>query len=300
MLQGEWVSMGVYAGGNSYGVPEDLMYSFPVMIKVKAQLTLLQFPSLFIRRPWRDISTKRRRFCIDICQVSLKHQKLCPWGALNIKKNISLPGHVGIYLYFVILSVRWTSILFKHLSWFGLGKTCTIVHFKTLERGNLLSATVWLLRAILLIIKGNFTELFVVCPRCPSPEQDLEGGGRSVHQWLLPGQDGCHRCRAGGWARHSRRFPGSVTVSADLGPAATLRHTEASPLTAVNLHVMSLPARVCMCVVYTALYVCCSVCVCVWDLCVCVCVVAEWLSFIPFRVFVFVCISLNRQWTVTF
>lgn len=32
--QGEWVSMGIYSSGNSYGVPDDLMYSFPVMIKV--------------------------------------------------------------------------------------------------------------------------------------------------------------------------------------------------------------------------------------------------------------------------
>lgn len=33
-LQGEFVSMGVYAAGNSYGIPEDLIYSFPVEIKV--------------------------------------------------------------------------------------------------------------------------------------------------------------------------------------------------------------------------------------------------------------------------
>ena len=26
--------MGVYAGGNSYGIPEDLIYSFPIHIKV--------------------------------------------------------------------------------------------------------------------------------------------------------------------------------------------------------------------------------------------------------------------------
>uniref|UniRef100_A0A8C1W6W3 Malate dehydrogenase n=1 Tax=Cyprinus carpio TaxID=7962 RepID=A0A8C1W6W3_CYPCA len=32
---GEWVSMGIYSTGNSYGVPNDLMYSFPVMIKNK-------------------------------------------------------------------------------------------------------------------------------------------------------------------------------------------------------------------------------------------------------------------------
>ncbi|KAL7852358.1 hypothetical protein SRHO_G00181430 [Serrasalmus rhombeus] len=35
-LDGEFVSMGVYSTGNSYGVPDDLMYSFPVMIKNKS------------------------------------------------------------------------------------------------------------------------------------------------------------------------------------------------------------------------------------------------------------------------
>uniref|UniRef100_A0A3B3RMR5 Malate dehydrogenase n=1 Tax=Paramormyrops kingsleyae TaxID=1676925 RepID=A0A3B3RMR5_9TELE len=32
--EGEFISMGVYSSGNSYGVPEDLIYSFPVVIKV--------------------------------------------------------------------------------------------------------------------------------------------------------------------------------------------------------------------------------------------------------------------------
>lgn len=32
--QGEFISMGVYAAGNSYGVPDDLIYSFPIQIKV--------------------------------------------------------------------------------------------------------------------------------------------------------------------------------------------------------------------------------------------------------------------------
>ncbi|XP_010772825.1 malate dehydrogenase, cytoplasmic-like [Notothenia coriiceps] len=32
---GEFTSMGVYAGGNSYGIPEDLIYSFPIEIKNK-------------------------------------------------------------------------------------------------------------------------------------------------------------------------------------------------------------------------------------------------------------------------
>ncbi|KAM9465698.1 malate dehydrogenase 1Ab, NAD (soluble) [Clarias gariepinus] len=33
--EGEFVSMGVYSTGNSYGVPDDLIYSFPVTIKGK-------------------------------------------------------------------------------------------------------------------------------------------------------------------------------------------------------------------------------------------------------------------------
>ncbi|XP_028301337.1 malate dehydrogenase, cytoplasmic-like isoform X2 [Gouania willdenowi] len=33
--EGEFISMGVYAAGNSYGIPEDLIYSFPVQIKNK-------------------------------------------------------------------------------------------------------------------------------------------------------------------------------------------------------------------------------------------------------------------------
>ncbi|XP_077960385.1 malate dehydrogenase 1Ab, NAD (soluble) isoform X1 [Gasterosteus aculeatus] len=33
--EGEFISMGIYSSGNSYGVPEDLIYSFPVRIKDK-------------------------------------------------------------------------------------------------------------------------------------------------------------------------------------------------------------------------------------------------------------------------
>jgi len=46
--------MGVYSTGNSYGVPEDLIYSFPVSIKVKLET----FPrsvsdiSFLISTPW--------------------------------------------------------------------------------------------------------------------------------------------------------------------------------------------------------------------------------------------------------
>lgn len=39
-LQGEFISMGVHAGGNSYGIPEDLIYSFPVQIKVSPAVAL--------------------------------------------------------------------------------------------------------------------------------------------------------------------------------------------------------------------------------------------------------------------
>ncbi len=34
-FQGDFISMGVYSSGNSYGVPDDLIYSFPVQIKVR-------------------------------------------------------------------------------------------------------------------------------------------------------------------------------------------------------------------------------------------------------------------------
>ncbi|XP_041637247.1 malate dehydrogenase, cytoplasmic-like [Cheilinus undulatus] len=33
--EGEFISMGVYAKGNSYGIPVDLVYSFPIQIKKK-------------------------------------------------------------------------------------------------------------------------------------------------------------------------------------------------------------------------------------------------------------------------
>ncbi|MEQ2214531.1 hypothetical protein XENOCAPTIV_011118 [Xenoophorus captivus] len=32
--EGEFTSLGIYSTGNSYAVPEDLIYSFPVQIKV--------------------------------------------------------------------------------------------------------------------------------------------------------------------------------------------------------------------------------------------------------------------------
>lgn len=39
--------MGVYAGGNSYGIPEDLIYSFPIQLKVSHQ-TLLCCCQLYV------------------------------------------------------------------------------------------------------------------------------------------------------------------------------------------------------------------------------------------------------------
>lgn len=48
--QGEFISMGVYAGGNPYGIPEDLIYSFPVEIQV----------SRFLSKRFRSFS---RRIC---------------------------------------------------------------------------------------------------------------------------------------------------------------------------------------------------------------------------------------------
>ncbi|XP_020943127.1 malate dehydrogenase, cytoplasmic-like [Sus scrofa] len=33
--EGEFVSMGIISDGNSYGVPDDLLYSFPVTTKVR-------------------------------------------------------------------------------------------------------------------------------------------------------------------------------------------------------------------------------------------------------------------------
>lgn len=43
-LKGEFVSMGVISDGNSYGIPEDLIYSFPVVIKVHKEF--MQFLKL--------------------------------------------------------------------------------------------------------------------------------------------------------------------------------------------------------------------------------------------------------------
>lgn len=51
-FQGEFVSMGVISDGNSYGVPEDLLYSFPVVIKVTSlYLNLRQFCKTLLNCP---------------------------------------------------------------------------------------------------------------------------------------------------------------------------------------------------------------------------------------------------------
>lgn len=39
--------MGVYSTGNSYGVPEDLIYSFPVSIKVCPETLLKSMPEIY-------------------------------------------------------------------------------------------------------------------------------------------------------------------------------------------------------------------------------------------------------------
>lgn len=45
-FQGEFVSMGIISDGNSYGVPDDLLYSFPVTIKVRCLEVISPCPLL--------------------------------------------------------------------------------------------------------------------------------------------------------------------------------------------------------------------------------------------------------------
>lgn len=40
--------MGVYSTGNPYGIPEDLIYSFPVQIKVKLVYLCVTTITLFV------------------------------------------------------------------------------------------------------------------------------------------------------------------------------------------------------------------------------------------------------------
>lgn len=43
LLKGEFVSMGVISDGNSYGVPDDLIYSFPVVLSKVCKKYIFNF-----------------------------------------------------------------------------------------------------------------------------------------------------------------------------------------------------------------------------------------------------------------
>ncbi|NXC14531.1 MDHC protein, partial [Corythaeola cristata] len=55
---GEFVSMGVISDGNSYGVPEDLLYSFPVVIKDKTWKFVEGLPINDFSREKMDLTAK--------------------------------------------------------------------------------------------------------------------------------------------------------------------------------------------------------------------------------------------------
>ncbi|XP_060086637.1 malate dehydrogenase, cytoplasmic [Heteronotia binoei] len=56
--EGEFVSMGVISDGNSYGVPEDLIYSFPVVIKNKTWKFVEGLPINDFSREKMDLTAK--------------------------------------------------------------------------------------------------------------------------------------------------------------------------------------------------------------------------------------------------
>uniref|UniRef100_A0A5F8H3U6 Malate dehydrogenase 1 n=1 Tax=Monodelphis domestica TaxID=13616 RepID=A0A5F8H3U6_MONDO len=56
--EGEFVSMGVISDGNSYGVPEDLLYSFPVVIKNKSWKFVEGLPINDFSREKMDLTAK--------------------------------------------------------------------------------------------------------------------------------------------------------------------------------------------------------------------------------------------------
>ncbi|XP_012877981.1 PREDICTED: malate dehydrogenase, cytoplasmic [Dipodomys ordii] len=56
--EGEFVSMGVISDGNSYGVPDDLLYSFPVVIKNKAWKFVEGLPINDFSREKMDLTAK--------------------------------------------------------------------------------------------------------------------------------------------------------------------------------------------------------------------------------------------------
>ncbi|XP_035128349.1 malate dehydrogenase, cytoplasmic isoform X2 [Callithrix jacchus] len=56
--EGEFVSMGVISDGNSYGVPDDLLYSFPVVIKNKTWKFVEGLPVNDFSREKMDLTAK--------------------------------------------------------------------------------------------------------------------------------------------------------------------------------------------------------------------------------------------------
>lgn len=56
--EGEFVSMGVISDGNSYGVPDDLLYSFPVVIKNKTWKFVEGLPINDFSREKMDLTAK--------------------------------------------------------------------------------------------------------------------------------------------------------------------------------------------------------------------------------------------------
>uniref|UniRef100_A0A8C8VSY8 Malate dehydrogenase, cytoplasmic n=1 Tax=Peromyscus maniculatus bairdii TaxID=230844 RepID=A0A8C8VSY8_PERMB len=56
--EGEFVSMGVISDGNSYGVPDDLLYSFPVVIKNKSWKFVEGLPINDFSREKMDLTAK--------------------------------------------------------------------------------------------------------------------------------------------------------------------------------------------------------------------------------------------------
>lgn len=56
--EGEFVSMGVISDGNSYGIPDDLLYSFPVVIKNKTWKFVEGLPINDFSREKMDLTAK--------------------------------------------------------------------------------------------------------------------------------------------------------------------------------------------------------------------------------------------------
>lgn len=96
-------------------------------------------------------------------------------------------------------------------------------------------------------------------------EQDLEDGGRTPHQRLLPRQDERHSGRAGGGARHCPGLPVPVTTPPCWSRAATaLGSPEGSLLAALKKKPSLLPTvQAAVCVSPPCVCQCQCVCVCV-------------------------------------